>query len=349
MSRIEGVNNHILKENPFFSSYDLIVENAEAIEKAYFLEENLVFEKTIEGLVNPPILVFKNGKTIPIGVIKAAGKNETDANVKLNALESLKSKGFVHIPTVYKNTQGEQLTKIEDLFFYYMQFIPADAAPITLKQFLDTTGGFHQHAKMISYPDELSIDKLNEYQSRSHFFHDPWFSTYNPAFSDPLWEKIIDLSHYFLSSDFQKIYHNLPIQLIHGDNNQTNVILSNQIAYLIDFDSLRYDVRLLDLTSYFRYGGFDDYLTLTKKKHLYSVINDTYGKNAGLLTKEEKSHFHLLMAFSHIEFISWILHMLKQYDLEGNKEKTEDFLNYILLYKEQTNKVMDILAKRNTR
>lgn len=228
-----------------------------------------------------------------------------------------------------------------------MQFLPADATPISLKQFLDTTGNFHQHGKLISYPDELAINKLSEYLARSHLFHDPWFSTYHPAFSDPLWEKMINLSHYFLTRGFLKIYHSLPFQLIHGDNNQTNVILCNQIAYLIDFDSLRCDARLLDLTSYFRYGGFDDYLILTRKNHLFSVIDDTYGKSAGILTKEEKSHFHLLMAFSHIEFISWALQMLKQYDLEGNTEKTEEFLNYILLYKEQANTVINILTKRN--
>lgn len=319
--------------------------NSKKIEKTYSLGKKLIFETMQGGIVNPPVLVFKEGEKTPIGVFKAENGNESAANIRLKALESLKSKGFIHLPTIYKNVEGQHLTKIDNVFFYFMQFLSPDASPISFEQFLITTGDLHHYTKMIPYSNQLANAKLDEYKTRSHFFLDHWFSAYDSIFKDPLWNEIVDLSQYFLSSDFQKIYQNLPIQLIHGDNNQTNIIVSSQIPYFIDFDSLRFDVRLLDLASYFRYGGFDQYITLTKKNDLLPCVNATYGKNAGLLNVEEENHFHLVVAFSHIEFISWALKMLKKMYLEENKEKANELYQYILLYKKQLSKVMDILKK----
>lgn len=327
-----------IKKTNFF---EIISMDSKKIQKTYSLGEELIFKKTQGGMINPPIFVFKKEKELPIGVFKFVQENKITANTRLQTLENLKLNGLIHLPTIFKNTKGKLLTKIQNVYFYFMEYLAPDKL-IGVENFLTATGVFHKYLKETSCSQQLNPTKLKEYALRANIFLDPWFSICHPIFKDTLWEEIVELSQFFLSNDFQGIYQNLSQQLIHGDNNQTNIILSNGIPYFIDFDSLRFDVRILDLTSYFRYGGFTDYINLSKKNELFSFVNKTYGKNADFLSEQEEMHFHLLMAFSHIEFMSLALTWLKKFAIEKNQEKINEVFKYILLYRKQIKEVIKI-------
>lgn len=322
---------------------ELLSKNSERLESTYSLGKNILFKAMNGGIVNPPVIVFKKEKNKPLGVFKVHLGNENTANLRLNILSDLKSNGFVNLPEIYRNSEGRYLTKIEDVVVYFMQFLSSDPEAISFEQFLAATGDLHRHTIKASYSNQLGKAKLDEYQSRCHLFLDPWFSTCDPIFNDPLWQDIIKLSQYFNTESFRDIYRILPFQLIHGDNNQTNMIISDRIPYFIDFDSLRFDARILDLASYLRYGGFEQYINLEAKKELIAAINATYGKYAGILSEEERKHFHLIVAFSHIEFISWALKMLKIFSLENNTIKSKEFLQYVTQYKKQLFQILEIL------
>lgn len=325
----------------------MLSRNSEKISKIYKLPTNLVFKDLQGGIVNPPVVVLsgENEKRATLGVFKAQIGNESTATVRLKALEKIKLNGFIHLPTIFKNHEDQHLTKIENVFFYFIQFLQPDSSSIVFEQFLRLTGDFHHLTKEIPPSNQLKSAKLDEYRSRSSNFLDPWFQTYDSMFQDTSWKVIVKLSQYCHSEGFRCIYQNLPTQLIHGDNNQTNILLSNQIPYFIDFDSLRIDVRLLDIASYFRFGGFDQYISLTKSGELLSYINATYGTNAGKLTKDEEIYFHWIVAFSHIEFLAWAMGVLKKAVLQENHNKAKEFYTYISGYKKQMREIVEILQK----
>lgn len=323
----------------------LLTRNAEKISKVYRLAKNIIFKKMQGGIVNPPIVVLtgEKGKNTPIAVVKAEKGREDLAAIRLKILQNMKSNGFTYLPEVFRNINGKNLTKLEGQPFYFIQYIHADKTAISFDLLLTVTGDFHQHAKNNSHATQLKNAKLDEYISRSECFSDPWFQTEYSLFRDADWREIVKLSQYFNSAKFRRIYENLPTQLIHGDNNQTNILLSNKIPYFIDFDSFRLDVRLLDIVSYFRYGGFDRYLELSKSGELFTSIDATYGKSTEKLSTEEKASFHLLVAFSHIEFMSWALMKLKNAQIQQNKIKKGEFYQFLKLYKAQMSEVIKLI------
>lgn len=331
--------------NSFEKTCDILSKATEVITDLYSMPNTTSFKELPGGMVNPPIaaLSIKDEKQQYLGVFKAVKDNLKVAHLQLKIIESMQSNGFKHFPVIFKNKYNELLTKIESVFFYYISFLEPDNAKISFEQFLLITGHLHEKAKKNLHHNELLSPKLNEYQLRSHVFVDSCFENYDPIFKDLIWQEIVSLSQIFLTEGFKYIYENLPRQLIHGDNNQTNIIMSNEIPYFIDFDSLRIDARLLDIASYFRYGGFDNYIQLTRSGELFNYVNSTYGKNTSHLTNVEKIYFHWIVAFSHIEFVSWALVKLKKAILSTDKEKAKEFSSYIKVYIDQLREILKIL------
>lgn len=323
-----------------------IFSNAcEQISKIYSITTKMYFKELQGGIVNPPILAFTMNEQIQnfLGVFKAVTVSEKVINAKLRAFESMKTKGFKHLPMIFKSKQSEFLIKIEDIFFYFIEFLNPEHTLISFEEFLMLTGSFHQESKKIPISKFLMNSKLDEYVSRSQVFFDSWFQTYDPIFKDPFWKEIVSLSQIFITDGFKCVYENLPHHLIHGDNNQTNIIFSKQIPYFIDLDSIRNDVRLLDLASYFRYGGFENYIELTKQGNIFKYINVTYGKNTNELTHAEEIFFHWIVAFSHVEFVSWALEKLKKAELYNNKNSANEFFSFIKIYIYQLRVITKIL------
>jgi hypothetical protein len=343
----EELNRSLSLKNAHLFSKDycqMLSRNSKILCKFYNLENNLTFEKIQGGIVNPPILVRSKGDNTGIGVLKVVKESYGVANTRLKLLEKLRLDGFTHLPIVYRTTKNEFLSKIEGVFFYFIQFLPAENFSLSFRQFLEVTGELHKNTKKIPRLPHLVNFKLNEYEPRAKYFLDSWFSSQGSTFNDSLWSQIVDLSQYFISKDFKDIYHSLPTQLIHGDNNQTNILLSKGIPYFIDFDSLRFDVRLLDLASYLRYGGFKQYVDLTRTGKFFPSLNSTYEKKFEVLTSAEKKHFHLIVAFSHIEFLAWSLKELKEAKKTHDQKKSLEFLNYIQIYKKQMEQIIKILS-----
>lgn len=315
---------------------------SEQIGLIYSLGTEVLLKKAQKGLLNPPLFVFTGKNKIPTAVLKAIHEEEAIAIIRLSVLETLKNNGCINIPTVYKTAQGNYIAKIENDSFYLMEFLPTDPSPISFENFLIATGNFHRYAKPNVTLRKFSRGKLEEYKEKAHFFLDTWFQEYSSTFQDDSWRKIVSLSRYFLTDEYANVYQSLPKQLIHGDNNQTNIIVSDKVPMFIDFDSLCVDVRVMDLTSYFRYGGFEQYISLLKEGRLIDFVNETYGKEAGMLIPEEEKQLNKLTLFSHIKFLSWALSRLKKYYELNNNEKMEEFHSYIQLYKEQITRILEI-------
>lgn len=331
-----------------FDPYQELTEHAVEIQDLFQLPPGLVFEKIEKGLINPPILVSttdQNRKT-PFGVFKQIKTNLQACALQLRLLSEIKSNSFFQIPRIFKDKYGCYVTRIGDHFYSLIEYIPADPTEPSFEEMLHLTGEFHHKTASLTPSEQIQYSKLDEFRSRSHLFSDPWFQSYDPLFfSTSYWKKVVELSHYFESNSFQLLYQKLPMQLIHGDNNQTNVLLSEGSAYLVDFDAVRIDVKLLDLATYFRYGGFEDYLHLSQKNKLLEKIEQLYGKYSSSLSFLEERHLHTLVAFSHLEFISWALKMLKSASLKKDVEKEREMRSYLTTYIDQINQLLPLLPK----
>ncbi len=330
--------SHCLMSDYCSELSDHVVE----ISELYELPSDLTFKTLEGGVTNPPVAVFAKDKTDPLGIFKVE-KDISIAAIRMKILSEIKSKSFQSLPLIFKDQRERYVTKIGDHFYSFMEFLSPDFRSITFKEMLELTGHFHHAVYSIVCPSILQRSKLDEFLTRYDIFFDPWFKQYNAdIFQSSFWVEIIQLSHYFASDQFHCIYTNLPSQMIHGDNNQTNIVVSRNMPYLIDFESLRRDVRILDLASYFRYGGFNTYIDLIEQGNLVTMINDFYGTVAGKLTPQEEQSLHLVVAFSHIEFMSWALQVLKQAVIEKNQHKENEFVGYIIQYINQLRQLKNI-------
>ena len=185
------------------------------------------------------------------------------------------------------------------------------------------TGKFHKSSQVFD-TSLLKKSRRVEYVARASIFSE---------FRELVGEEIYVMSQYFASSAFANIYDNLPHAFIHGDNNISNIVVSNEIPYFVDLDSARFDVRLLDLVTLIRFGYLEDYLDL---EDFRSFINSSYGEFAGSLNSLEKEHFHEMVLFTHIEFLSWALTMLEQ---ASTATQISEFQKYVNLYLEQLAKL----------
>lgn len=300
--------------------------NQEVIKEQYGLSEPLVFKTLTGGIVNPAIGIWLENGT-PVGVFKSELAEEEMASKRLELLDKMKRNGFPHLPAIYKNIEGRFLTKIGNTDYSLIEYLPHDPErSISFLEILELTGKFHQSSRAIS-PTFQALTKLEEYNLRASIFAE---------YKSILNEKIISLSEYFSSREFQWIFDSLPKSLIHGDNNFSNIIFSGQNPYFIDLDSARYDARILDLATLIRYGHFEEYL---KDQDLFSTIDSTFGRFGGRLTEVEKRHFHEIVAFSHIEFMSWALTVLKEAESRNDHEQATKFQGYINLYVDQLSRM----------
>lgn len=308
--------------------------HSERVCREFNLKGPLHFEKLAGGMVNPPVAVYSEKKNL-LGLLKIE-KGER-AVQRLKVLSEIDVEKFPHLPTFFRNREGNHLTQIGKHFYSFSEFLAPDPSAVpTFEQMVEMTGKLHKETASLQ-SDFLQISKLEEYRTRFTLFSDPWFKNYNlKIFTGPLWDKVVHLSRYFASPLFRNLYDQLPKQLIHGDNNQTNVVIHNQHLYFIDFDALRIDVRLLDLVSYFRYGGFERYLDLSSQKKLIPLLQERYG----LLTATEEQSIPQFVLFTHIEFMSWALKMLKEAVLDGNQTKEEEFGLCLKQYLEQLRRII---------
>lgn len=307
------------------------------------------FRDVLQGMINPPRLVTLRENS-PIGVLKEIKKNQYESmSVRLKLLQSIQNQGYFLFPKIFQSWRGESIAGFKGRNYYLMEYLPPDFFPVTMEEMLVATGKLHQVTEDVSIDKILDQSKLKEFYERSRCFQDLWFCRYNrQVFSGKNWEAIVTLADFFSSKSFLTIYEQLPKKLLHGDNNQTNVIKFQGQIYFIDLDSLRYDVRLLDLASYFRYGGFPKYLNLLKNKKLEATLYQYYTPYTQEFLPIEKEMIHSIVLFSHIEFISWAMKKLKQAVVQ-NSSLENCYLNLIIQYKDQIQELTQALSLTNCR
>lgn len=305
----------------------------------------LVFEELKGGVVNPPLLVSSE-EGAPKGVLKGVSQDKESAAFCLKILSEIRESGFSHLPQIFKNKEGAFLTDFRGRLSYFMEYLPPDHAPITTREMLEVTGEFHRVTCHLEELPFLKKTKWEEFVGRISCFDDPWFAINSPQiFSGYKWGKIRELGHYFASESFKKIYESLPKQLVHGDNNQTNVVKSGGNLFLVDFDALRVDTRLIDLASYFRYGGFEDYMRFVKDDELNKIVNNFYGVHAGVLSPLEESALPSIVLFSHVEVVSWLMERLKYAAINHDRPMVEQFMALITEYECKILKIEELVSR----
>ncbi|MCB9093301.1 MAG: phosphotransferase [Halobacteriovoraceae bacterium] len=326
--------NPILKE---LSTYH------EILSQYFSIPEKIFLDKVPGGFVNPPYLVHSLSRSI--GLIKSITTSFAKAEEQLKVIQALYSMGFSHLPQLFINALGNRLSLIGKRYYYLVEYLEKDSMEPSFEDILRLTGSFHQYTKTLTPSTLLKNTKLDEYLERYTQFLDLDLSTISSRiFPSGLWREILSLADFFASEKFNQLYSKLPKHLIHGDLNQSNILYSHNKLYLIDWDSIRYDVRLLDLASYFRYGGFDKYICLTKEGELFNDIHQHYGILSGTMTSFERENLHLIVAFSHIEFLVWALLQRREMENIGNDFMKEKLSFYISTYLEQMKIILEILT-----
>jgi glycosyltransferase involved in cell wall biosynthesis len=329
-------------------SYELTRQRTKICD-LYNLSPSLEFEELSAGCTNPPILAFikdpKEAK-IPLGIFKSIQGDLREAEERLRVIYSLHEQSFPHVPNIFKTKTQEYIVRLQGGAYSFMEYLPQAQHASSFNEILKITGKLHEKLAKIKSNLFLKKSKLDEYQKRSHQFLDPWLRQYHPDIAqDPFWNYVCQLNQYFSSEKFRLFYDELPAQLIHGDNNQTNLLVSCGEHYWVDFDTIRHDVRLLDLVSYFRYGGFDEYIRLVHEGILVSTINALYGKEAGSLNFLEERVLHSVVMFSHIEFMSWALERLQKATLENDQVREAEFKEYLRIYIKQLRILKTVLEE----
>jgi Ser/Thr protein kinase RdoA (MazF antagonist) len=310
-------------------------EDLQTISK-FFCPEDPLFSRTLlGGISNSPLYVFtkKNEEEIPFGVFKYETKSEEFAIARLMLLEEIKNQGFQNLPKIIKNINGEYLTKINGKNYSCLEYLIPDppGEEISFSSMLELIGRFH--AASIDLPNAPIITDrmLEHFKKRKHFFLDPQLKKADPSlFNTPIWEKIISLSDFYTTPEFEKIYNALPAQIVHGDIHSGNIVKSKGTLYLIDFDLMRYDIRLWDLACCISFNFFDDFIKKVKNENFNSFIESYYELKGINLEDFEKEHLCEIITFRELDVISWFLEMMHQGILHQNEAQFNKFRQYLL-------------------
>lgn len=337
--------------------YEELQANGDVIRKAYGIipTHNLHFKKLKGGICNAPVYVYQESKglELPIGVFKVELESYEVANCRFMMLEKMTNNGFGNNPEIIKNKSGEYLTKIGKRLYSVIEFIPSDAnhpeRSLGLTDMLSLADSFHAYSqpingeypglRMIRYELHLSrqgiIDELGELGLDSALLQ------------GESWQRMVRIYRFFSTKKAQRIFDDLPKQLINGDHHHENLVYKNGIPYFIDLDSRRYDLRLYDLTSVIRHGRspriLSDFLSLIASGKFFDSVDAFYGQKAKPLTALEKEEFFLVLSFSYIEFFSWILNRVKKEGL------THEFISHITQRLEALMAFLDLKMLDETR
>jgi len=292
-------------------------------------EGELSFEQYYGSDCNPPILVYKtqDHQKIPIYVLK----QEADPNAaqkRLHALDEVKSLGFDQLPLILKDLYGNYTLQLGERFFSCLEFIPSDPIQThSLENLLQFTSTFHGYSRSYSRAEELRGNLAEKYANQTYMEElDPLHTQSHPfIFQTEEWKICAHCSQYFNSSSFRKIFDSLPTQVIHGDLSPFNVIVSKGKQFLIDFDTLNTDVRILDFSVFLGWSYLDDFLTLVETDKLNSYIHMYYGD----LEEIEYEHLPLIVLFCRCCVIHWSLQEIKQALQNKDSSKQQQFVRIL--------------------
>ena len=316
---------------------DELSQHQANIKDAYRIDGTLHFKTLTNSLCNPPVYLYKlEGETeIPIGVLKPEIENHSFANSRFAMLDEMSQNGFKFHPTIYKNKNGDYLTKFGSTYYSLIEYIiPDPGHPEKNMKFADMvtlTARFHAASQHLTYRPELVFSRYDLHMSRQHIIDElDTLGIKTDFFNSKSWQRFLPLYRYFSSPAAKALFALLPKQIINGDNSTGNIIFHAAEAYHIDLDTRRYDVRLYDFSSFIRHSTDvieDEYFKLAESGKLFSIIEEHY--NITPLTQIEKDNFHLILAFSYTEFISWALNRIKEQAQNEQYEPVNRLMNLI--------------------
>lgn len=261
---------------------------------------------------------------IPFGVFKPEKKGDI-AELQRQALREMENRGFAYAPQIVRTQDDKKLTsignKIYSCFDIELNQNQSENS-ICFEEMLKLISHFHNYSKNSSFSEVLQKEILTIYRERFSYFSDPQFESFFFRSADNL-EIILKSAKYFASNSFKEIYDTLPCTLIHGNHHTQNIIISKKQPYFIDFDTMRTDARILDLTLFVGLDYENSYLILLQENRLFSCIEEYYGN----LETIEKEYFHTMVLFSQIERLTWELHIIKEAILKQDQETAQQFKN----------------------
>lgn len=276
---------------------------------------SLSFEQ-LPGCHNAPVHVFhgRGNNRKSLGVFKRE-KSFSFVEYQMHALAEIKV-GFGHLPKIVRNRAGQYVTKLGENFYTIIEYLKPDpnheerVQNFSFNEMVSLVKEFHNYSERSSYAHQLAKSSLDRCLSDADYFSDheliSWLSTFC---SSNEWERVKELHNYFVSASFREIYNSMPKTVLHGDFHLANIIFSQGKPFLIDFEAMRYDVRLWDFAPLCCGRAFvKHYLTLLKTKELFPLIEAHYNP----LTTVEKEHFHDIILLRKMYLIGRYLHISKE-------------------------------------
>jgi Ser/Thr protein kinase RdoA (MazF antagonist) len=328
---------------------DVLNQHEAELRKQYIITDGqLYFHKLKGGICNAPVYVYQkqNGIEKPTFVIKQESENYDFANARFSALDNMTARGFRFNPQIFCNCDGDYLTKLGDDYYSAIEYIPSDPAhqekDVGFVDMLKLTACFHQYSQGVAYHPALDQSRYALHMSRQNIIDEvDRFQIGKDFFKSKKFQRVRVLYKFYETQAAVEMFDRLPKQFIHGDNHQYNLIFHNGEAFYIDLDARRYDVRLYDFSSCIQHGSArvkQDYLELVRKDELFSTIDLHYGN----LTPEEKESFHLILAFSYIEFFSWAMGRIKHDLTSGQRVEAENLLSLMIERTDELLQLMDL-------
>lgn len=288
------------------------------------INDHLSFRILKGGSCNAPIVISRisYSQVIPIAVLKLEPKREW-ALLRLKALEEMRENEFYEIPNIFISSSGEYLVQLGDDFYSCMEYIePDENSSLTFENMVSLTRRFHMYSYSCLTEQALTLRTLDTHSTLNILQLTQELYRWNPSifFSDS-WDICVKCAQFFNTPTFRHIYDRLPTQIIHGDLTPNNVVVSKGHSYLVDFEMLRTDIRLLDFAFFTGWSFLDRYIDLIKNDQFGLTLQFCYGS----LEDIEKQYFHLIVMFGRCGVLDWALSELKQALYENDLEKQQKF------------------------
>lgn len=289
--------------------------------------EYLSFERLLGGYANAPILIYKgiDLDKVPFAVLKRALNPKLD-EIRMQLINEIRKNGNCHLPNIFNDGEG-YLVKLGSDSFYCMEYLKPDSdAPLilTFEQMLELTSNFHQASSDL-WEKSLLSNVLTGYSAYYSTSLAPELEEWRLSIEPAIWDACVKCAHYFTTSTFHSIYDQLPKRILHGDIHRYNVISSEGNLFLIDFDRLRIDARLLDFTVFSGGSFLQEYLKHTQDGDLFSLIKSHYGP----LDPIEEEIFHFIVLFERCEGLEWALGEFKEAIRAEDTEKIDRFTRFL--------------------